>query len=155
MRKIVKLVMAVAAVIVAVGCSKSETTSGSGYLDVTANNIKGTWCMESFDNGATLAEGSYYYITFNRADRTFVSYDNLESMGLRKRSGRFDIVTDGAALIYGDYDFGGLGLSDWEHRYYVRNLTTDRMEWVATKDESIVTVFVRAELPEWIPTDEE
>ena len=155
MKRIVKLVVATVAMVVAVGCSKSESPNGDTYLDVTANNIKGDWRMESFDNGNQLAEGCYYYITFDRAERTFVSYDNTGSMGLYKRSGRYDIITDGAAIIYGDYDFGGLGLSDWEHRYYVRNLTANRMEWIATDDESINLTFVRAELPEWIPTDEE
>lgn len=142
--------------VVAVGCSKSETTSGNGYLDVTANNIKGTWRMESFEDGKPMAEGVYYYITFDRAERTFVSYDNVKGMGsnMSKKSGRYDIITDGAAIIYGDFDYG-LGISDWEHRYYVRNLTAERMEWYAIDDESINLTFVRAELPEWIPTDEE
>jgi hypothetical protein len=50
------------------------------------------------------------------------------------------------------YDFGA---GDWEHSYYVRDLTKERMVWVATDDESLVTVYVRAELPEWIPVEEE
>ena len=36
----------------------------------------------------------------------------------------------------------------WLHRYYVRDLTAERMVWVATDDENIVYVYVRAELPE-------
>ena len=152
MKVIVKFLMVVAAIVAAGACSKPTYTE-SEYLDVTANNIKGVWRIESYDNGITLAEGSYYYIVFDRADRTFVSYDNLESMELHKKSGRYDIVTDGAAVIFGDFDFG-LGVNDWEHRYYVRNLTANRMVWVATDDESLVTVYVRDELPEWITTEE-
>lgn len=147
MKRVVKFLMVVVA-LVAVGCTKPDN-SGTLFLDVTPNNIKGVWRMESYDNGVKLAEGSYYYIVFDRAERTFVSYDNLGSMEQHTKSGHYDIVTDGAAVIFGDYDFG-LGVNDWEHRYYVRNLTQDSMVWVAVDDESLVTVYVRDELPEWI-----
>ena len=125
-----------------------------GDLVVNLQRVGLALLLDLGEDGVKLAEGSYYYIVFDRADRTFVSYDNLESMELHRRSGRYDIVTDGAAVIFGDYDFG-LGVSDWEHRYYVRNLTANSMVWVATDDESIVTVYVRDELPEWIPIEEE
>ena len=150
MKKIVKFAMVVVA-LMAVGCSKPDY-SGTAFLDVTPNNIKGVWRLESYDNGVKLAEGSYYYIVFDRAERTFVTYDNLGSMEVRKNSGRYDIVTDGAAVIRGMYDFGR---GDWEHSYYVRNLTADNMVWVATDDENISQVYVRDVLPEWINTDEE
>jgi hypothetical protein len=150
MKKIVKFAMVVVA-LMAVGCSKPDY-SGTVFLDVTPNNIKGVWRLESYDNGVKLAEGSYYYIVFDRAERTFVTYDNLGSMEVRKNSGRYDIVTDGAAVIRGMYDFGR---GDWEHSYYVRNLTADNMVWVATDDENISQVYVRDVLPEWINTDEE
>ena len=148
MKRVVKCVVAIIAMVAAFGCSEPDN-NGTIFLDVTPNNIKGVWRMESYDNGVQLAEGSYYYIVFDRAKRTFVSYDNTESMEVRKRTGRYDIYTDGAAIIFGDYDYG-LGPNDWEHRYYVRNLTQDSMQWVAIDDESIVQVYVRAELPEGI-----
>ena len=150
MRKIVNLAVALVAMVVMVGCSKPDN-NGTLFLDVTPNNIKGTWRLESYDNGVKLAEGSYYYITFDRAERTFVSYDNLSSMETYKATGRYDIVTDAAAVIRGTYDYGR---GDWEHRYYVRNLTQDSMQWVAVDDESISYVYVRAELPEWINVEE-
>ena len=143
MKKIVKFAMTIVAMVVAFGCSKPDN-NGTLFLDVTPNNINGVWRLESYDNGVKLAEGSYYYIVFNRAERTFVTYDNLSSMEVRKLSGRYDITTNGAAVIRGMYDFGR---GDWEHNYYVRNLTTDSMCWVATDDETITQVYVRAELP--------
>ena len=151
MKKIVKFAMVIVAMVAAFGCSKPDL-SGVAFLDVTPNNIKGVWRLESYDNGVKLAEGSYYYIVFDRAERTFVTYDNLGSMEASKNSGRYDIVTDGAAVIRGMYDFGR---GDWEHSYYVRNLTTDSMLWVATDDESITQVYVRDVLPEWINADKE
>ena len=150
MKRIVNLAVALVAMVVMVGCSKPDN-NGTLFLDVTPNNIKGTWRLESYDNGVKLAEGSYYYITFDRAERTFVSYDNLSSMETYKATGRYDIVTDAAAVIRGIYDYGR---GDWEHRYYVRNLTQDSMQWVAVDDESISYVYVRAELPEWINVEE-
>ena len=149
MKKIVNFAMVMFAIVV-VGCHKLDH-SGIAYLDVTPNNIAGVWRMESYDNGVKLPEGGYYYIVFDRAERTFVTYDNLGSMGAYKSSGRYDIVTDGAAVIRGAYDFGR---GDWEHEYYVRNLTNDSMTWVAVDDDSLVQVYVRATLPEWIPTEE-
>ena len=148
MKRVVKFLMVVVAFAAAFSCAEPDLHPNP-YLDVTANNIKGVWRMQSYDNGVQLAEGSYYYIVFDRAERSFVSYDNLGSMGQHTKSGKFDIVTDGAAVIFGDYDFG-LGVNDWEHRYYVRNLTKDSMVWVAVDDEELVTVYVRDELPEWI-----
>lgn len=149
MKAIAKIAVVILALF-ATSCSEDKGV-GDNYLDVTHNNISGVWSLQSYDNGVELAEGSYYYIEFERAERTFVSYDNLDSMGARVRSGRYDIAVDGAAVIRGIYNYG---LGDWEHRYYVRNMTADTMEWVATDDESIVQVYVRAELPEWLPKEE-
>ncbi len=146
MKKFTKFAVALLCAVVALACSKPDN-SGIEYLDVTHNNISGVWRMVSYDKGVQLAEGSYYYIVFNRAERTFVTYDNLGSMGAYKNSGRYDITIDGAAVIRGMYDFGR---GDWEHSYYVRNLTQDSMVWVATDDENISQVYERAELPEWI-----
>ena len=149
MKKIVKFAMVIVAMVAAFGCTEPDN-NGTLFLDVTPNNIKGVWRLESYDNGVKLAEGSYYYIVFDRSERTFVTYDNLASMEMVKTSGRYDIMTDGAAVIRGMYDFGR---GDWEHSYYVRNLTTDSMLWVATDDETITQVYVRAELPEEFTAD--
>ena len=144
MKKITKFAMALIVAIAAFACSKEENR-GAEYLDVTYNNIAGVWSLQSFDNGVELGEGTYRYLVLDRKERRFVSYDNLSSMEVYKNSGRYDIITDGAAIIYGMYDFGR---GDWEHSYYVRNLTQDSMVWVATDDESITRVYVRASLPE-------
>ncbi len=143
MKKIVKFAMVVVALL-AMGCSEPNEI-GTLFLDVTPNNISGVWRMASYDGGQKLGEGTFYYIEFDRKDKTFVSYDNLGSMGVVENSGRYDIVIDGAAVIRGTYDFGR---GDWEHSYYVRNLTQNSMCWVATDDETIMQVYERAELPE-------
>lgn len=151
MKRFLGFAMVFVAALVLSSCEKEGGVSNE-YLDVTPNNISGVWRVESFDNGVELNENTYRYIEFKRKDKSFVSYDNLGSMEVQKRSGRFDITTDGAAVIRGQYNFGQ---GDWEHSYYVRDLTKERMVWVAIDDESLVTVYVRAELPDWIPVEEE
>ena len=152
MKRFIELVVVLVIAVASTACYQ-EKGIGDDYLDVTPNNISGVWQMESYDNGVALAEGSYYYIEFIRKDKKFVSYDNLESMGSepRKRTGRFDITTNASAVIRGMYDYG---LGDWEHSYYVRDLTPERMVWVAVDDESIVTVYVRAELPDGLKSED-
>ena len=150
MKRFLGFAMVFVAALVLSSCEKEGGVSNE-YLDVTPNNISGVWRVESFDNGVELNENTYRYIEFKRKDKSFVSYDNLGSMEVQKRSGRFDITTDGAAVIRGQYNFGQ---GDWEHSYYVRDLTKERMVWVAIDDESLVTVYVRAELPDWIPVEE-
>ena len=144
MKKITNFAIVMLCAVVALACTEKSGVVEE-FLDVTPNNISGVWSMESYDNGHTLGEGVYYYIEFERKDKTFTSYDISGSMHTVKRSGRYDIYTDGAAIIRGLYDYGQ---GDWEHRSYVRDLTKDRMVWVAVDDESIVQVYVRAELPE-------
>ena len=150
MKRIVKFLMVVATMVAVGSCITPENNNTSEYLDVTPNNIKGVWQMVSFDNGKPFAENSYYYIEFDRAERTFVTYENTGSMGLVSQTGHYYIVVDGAAVIYGDYDNGLLAPNYWNHRFYVRDLTATRMVWVAVDDEEIVQVYERAELPEWI-----
>lgn len=149
MKKITKFAMVVVAML-AMGCSEPDH-NGTLFLEVTYSNVAGVWRLQSFDNGVELGDGTYRYLVLDRKERRFVSYDNLGSMAQVKRTGRFDIYTDGAAIIRGAYDFGQ---GDWEHRYYVRNLTRERMEWVATDNENVVMVYTRAELPEWIESEE-
>jgi hypothetical protein len=149
MKKIAKFAMVVVAML-AMGCSEPDH-NGTLFLEVTYSNVAGVWRLESYDNGVELGEGTYRYIVLDRKEHRFVTYDNLGSMEQVTRTGRFDIYTDAAAIIRGSFDYGQ---GDWVHRYYVRNLTTDSMVWVATDDESISQVYVRAELPEWIETEE-
>ena len=98
-------------------------------LEVTNNNIAGTWQLAEW-NGAPLAEGSFVYIEFIRKDAKYVMYQNLDSFGTRKLTGRFVIDNDAelGAVIRGSYDF-----------------TETSMVWTAKDDRSDVQVFVRCD----------
>lgn len=147
MKKIVKFVVVILLASVIGACTKSGDNGAGGetYLDVTPSNIAGVWRLVSYDNGTPLGEDNFFYIDFNRADHTFVSYDNRRTMYPQVLTGEYAITTDGAAVIRGMYDYEQ---GDWEHLYYVRELTATTMKWVATDNEAVVQCYVRDELPE-------
>lgn len=117
-------------------------------LDVTPNNIAGEWRLESWNN-APLAEGSYIYINFERTDRTYTLYQNVDSSSARTLTGRYYISADMelGAIIRGDYDYGA---GEWSHRYIVKDLTAESMTWIAKDNTDDVSVYVRCEIPEQI-----
>ena len=59
-------------------CACDDDKSYVAPLDVTPNNLAGTWQLAQW-NGAPLAEGSYVYIEFIRKDQKYVMYQNLDS----------------------------------------------------------------------------
>lgn len=130
-----------------ISCSDDEEYV-EPILDVTPNNIAGEWCLESW-NDAPLAEGSYVYISFERADRTYTLYQNVDSAPARTLTGRYYITTDMefGAVIRGDYDFG---VGEWAHRYIVKDLTAKSMTWIAKDNPDDVSVYVRCEIPEQV-----
>lgn len=130
-----------------ISCSDDEEYV-EPILDVTPNNIAGEWCLESW-NDAPLAEGSYVYISFERADRTYTLYQNVDSAPFRTLTGRYYITTDMelGAVIRGDYDFG---VGEWTHRYVVKDLTAKSMTWIAKDNPDDVSVYVRCEIPEQV-----
>ena len=116
-------------------------------LEVTNNNIAGTWQLAEW-NGAPLAEGSFVYIEFIRKDAKYVMYQNLDSFGARKLTGRFAIETDEelGAIIYGNYDYS---VGDWQHRYIVTDFSKTQMIWTAKDDRSDISVYERCDgIPE-------
>ena len=105
------------------GACDDDGQPAEPFLNVTANNIAGTWRLATW-RGEPLAEGSFVYFEFVRKDQTFKLYQNLDSFRPVMKSGRFSITTDeklGAAVLSGDYDHS-LNAT-WAHRYVVRDLT--------------------------------
>lgn len=147
MKKFMIAVFAAAAVLfTTTGCEKSEQKV-TDQLEVTANNVAGTWRLAEWSNG-TLDADCYVYMKLIRKDRLFELYQNLDSFSPRKLTGEFNITTDEelGAIIRGKYDHG---TGEWAHRYIVRSLTSDRMVWVAKDDTSDITVYERvASIPD-------
>lgn len=147
MRNLLKGAFYMMLAIALISCSDDEEYV-EPILDVTPNNIAGEWCLESW-NDAPLAEGSYVYISFERADRTYTLYQNVDSAPARTLTGRYYITTDMelGAVIRGDYDFG---VGEWTHRYVVKDLTAKSMIWIAKDNPDDVSVYVRCEIPEQV-----
>ena len=58
------------------GCDDDKSYEDPG-LEVSLYNISGTWKLESWNNGAALAEGSYVYIDLAyRNGQEFTIYQN-------------------------------------------------------------------------------
>lgn len=128
-----------------VACDDEPEVPAELQLEVTANNIAGEWQLAEW-KGAQLAEGSYVYLSFDRRERTFVIYQNLDSFSTRELTGSFYIEMDPelGAVIRGSYDYDR---GDWAHRYLVKSLTANEMVWVAKDDAEDQSIYVRAEIP--------
>lgn len=151
MKYLLKSLMLLAVVVLA-ACSEKEYSSQSGQLEVTRNNIAGEWQL-SLWNGAPLAEGSYLYIDFERSDRTYTLWQNIDSAPVRVLTGLYNIDVDEelGAIIRGSYDYGN---GFWAHRYIVKSLTANEMVWVAKDDPEDVSLYVRTQIPEEIRGEE-
>jgi hypothetical protein len=157
MNKLKSFVVVLATLILAASCSKEEPVIE--YLDVTANNIAGSWKLVKW-NGEDLKDGSYFYIDFVRADKLFTIYQNFDSMSdyPHEVTGRFNLENElrynpdiddveDVSLIHGMYDYDE---GFWAHKYEVRKLTSDSMEWVAKDDPTFVQQFVRSSVPAFV-----
>ena len=140
--------LAAVAMILTVSCSKVNPADETEvFLDVNASNLHGNWQLETI-NGAAVEEGTYFYINFNRSERTFTSYDNLASMYGRERSGSFSIEQDeyGRYILNGSYDYGS---GDWATAYEVTMAASgEQMTWRSLATDELVH-YVRTEaMPE-------
>ena len=146
MNRIKSMIVVFAAALLAVSCDKEAPVVE--YLDFTPNNISGQWQLVKW-NGSDLSEGSYFYMDLVRKETKFTIYQNFDSMADMPHvvTGEFSIETDAelGAVISGMYDYDE---GFWAHKYIVRNLTKDSMEWIASDDPSFVQEFVRvSEIP--------
>ncbi len=140
------------------GCSEDNELPGVFFLDVTPNNIAGSWELVSYQSGLHLAEGSYVYVDFVRKDKSYKLFQNTDSFGPRCITGSYNIVTDPelGAVLRGSYDYEN---GFWNHSYIVKSLTSTEMVWVAVDDATDVSVYRRCTIPDDVlasaPADEE
>lgn len=151
MKHLLKIAFALVLLSVPFACTKEEAQV-SPFLEVTTNNISGTWTLSEW-NGKPLSEGLFFYIEIVRRDKLFTTYENItgSSTVTVTRTGRYDLY-DGD-IITGIYDNS---LNEyWMHKYVISELTGDRMVWTATDDPDEVMVYVRCDsVPEDILGEE-
>ena len=131
---------------VAVSCNKMDETTDKMdettevYLDVTANNIQGSWELVSF-KGEPLKGDTYFHISFDRAEKTYESKTNLNSI-----PGTYDF-DEGTFQIGIDEELGAyirginIVLEEWSDRYIITELTRESMKWTGIKDPSNIMIF--------------
>ncbi len=147
MKNILKLTILSLLSVFAMGCNDDDNTYVDPGLEVTANNISGTWYLAEV-NGQPLTEGSYVYIEFVRKDATYKMYQNIGSFQAQLFTGQFHIDKDPylGSVIRGNYDFEG---GDWANRYSVIDLFEDSMKWITVDNDSEVNTYKRcAEIPQ-------
>lgn len=115
---------------------KNDTTPKEIQLEVNTNNISGKWELTEWNTG-----GTYVYLDIERKG-TYSIYQNMDTAKPRLITGSYSIEIDQVlgAVIHGSYDHDS-GL--WSHRYIVKSLTSDRMEWVAKDDVSFTQIYKR------------
>ena len=143
MKKWFRTALLLATVVALGACSDKEEYTDPG-LEVTVSNIAGIWKLATWNDGTSLADGTYVYMELTRRDRTFTLYENLDSFIATRKSGVYNIEIDEdlGAVIRGQYDYGN---GDWRHRYIITSLTADTMVWVAKDDAADVSVYERCE----------
>lgn len=146
MKKILKLMVVASLMLGAWACSPEEKPQEEPQIEITPNNISGSW-MLSIWNDEPLPEGSFVYIDFVRSDSTYTLYQNIDSFGTRIITGRFFLYVDeeiGAAVLRGNYDHSA---GEWNHRYIVESLTATTMRLVAKDNAEDVHTYVRCTIP--------
>ena len=146
LKNILMTSFAAVSLLTVVSCDRNDLSQPQEeYLDVNANNISGSWELVEW-NGAALASGTYVFIDIVRNDRTYTMYQNVDSFGNVPHvvTGSYFLETDPelGAIIRGNYDHDS---GDWAHRYIVKELTAEKMTWVAKDDPGFIQKFSRVE----------
>ena len=145
MKKIFTLISIIVLAFSAASCEKEENNAQPQQLEVNAHNISGQWKLVSW-NANPLAEGTYVYLDIVRNDKTYTMYQNMDSFSNVPHivTGSYYLYTDVelGAIIRGSYDHDS---GEWSHRYVIKSLTSNTMEWVATDDASFTQTFIRVD----------
>ncbi len=152
MMKFLKYAVIAGVVMMFAGCQKMDLNDlAEPTMDVSPANIEGIWMLESW-NGEQLPEGRYFYIVLERKDCLFTTYENTASFTKHSETGYYKITEDestGSKIIRGLYDYS-MG-TEWNHAYYVSDLTSGSMTWTVTDDPTDVSRYVRVDgLPEFL-----
>jgi hypothetical protein len=148
MRLIKRLVaaLAVVAATLMAGCEKPAPIPTEEHIPVTYDEIYDCWQMTMWQ-GKPIAEDTYLYIEFNGDTRTYVMWDNINSMYAVKSTGTFTITEeDGRYTLSGTYDYGK---GDWSQEYYVELLNKSNiLQWRAKGANEVFDFQRIGDIPE-------
>ena len=129
------------------GCEKPAPLPEEQPIVVNYAALDGAWQLTSWQ-GAPLDENSYLYIEFDRSERRYTMWDNIDSMYATNTTGTFTITAeeDGSYTLSGTYDHG---VGDWSYRYEVRILNNgNSMQWRARGGSDVMDFEHIDEIPE-------
>ena len=144
MRNVFGIVLLFAFSLLLNSCS-NENTLPEPPQEVTPATIAGVWKLAEWNNGEQLHENQYCYIMFDRRERTFKMYMNINSMYPRCVSGDFFIDKDVRLgyVISGNYSHGN---GDWNHEYVVSDFKSESsMLWTAKDDKNDICKYIRCD----------
>lgn len=138
MRRFLKIALMALLLAAGTACTKEENKT-SQYLDVTSNNIAGTWTLSEW-NGEPLADGLFMYIELIRRDRKFAFYENMTGTSnvTTKKTGYFDLFDEDVITFLYDNS-----QTQYGKRYIISELTADRMVWTMEDNPDEVSVYIR------------
>ena len=134
--------------LLATGCEKPVPLPQEESIAVTYNTLDGCWQLTMWQ-GRPIDDDTYLYIEFDRHERRFEMWDNLNSMYPVKSSGSFAISQeeDGSYTLSGSYDYG---VGNWNSDYQVSlSNKGNEMKWISQSGPFEAMDFVRIDtLPE-------
>ena len=146
--RLVATLLVVATTLIA-GCEKPAPIPTEEKIAVTYAALDGCWQLTMWQ-GAPMAADTYLYIEFDRTSRTYIMWDNLNSMYGVESTGSFTITAeeDGRYTLSGAYDYGK---GDWSSEYSVTLSDEGRsMKWISQSGSFQAMDFVQiAEIPEF------
>lgn len=132
----------------AMSCEKPAPIPQEQPIAVTYTTIEGCWQLTHLQ-GSPLINDTLLYIEFNRSDRSYTMWDNLNSMYPVKSTGSFAISQeeDGSYTLSGSYDYG---VGAWSNHYRVTlSNEANSMKWLSLGGANEVMDFVRIDqIPE-------
>jgi len=155
MRTFLKYTLMVAVICGFWSCSDDDDDNPVVKPNVTYYQMAGTWKMTKW-NGQEMNDGRYFYVTFDRKDRVFDIYSNLDTEKTRHLTGRYlmNYIEDLGTIIEGDYHHAS---GQWNQSYLLNEFSNTEMSWVVvtrehnlpanpwTPDFSDVTVYTRVD----------
>lgn len=141
------LILALVSLVAMSSCEKPAPLPQDESLAVTYSALDGCWQLSDLQ-GTPISEDTYLYIEFDRTERRYTMWDNMNSMYGTETTGTFVISEqeDGTYTLSGTYDYG---VGVWNNKYKVELTSEDRMLWHSLGKELEVMEFNRIDqIPE-------
>lgn len=137
--------LAALAMVFAASCTKVKPADESEILlEVNSSNLRGSWSLETVC-GESVADGTFFYIEFDRSGDKFQIWENLTAMPstYNHSEGTFKLYTDPELGVY----IRGIDnvKQEWRDMYVIKELRRNHMVWWGKNDPSFIQTFKRVD----------